>query len=139
MKKYTINQIIFATITGLALSWLVYQSTVQPPYEAQRQIEEGIVKKANEILIKSLMLPSNLEIIDPVNVDKDVGKTYISPKGEEWQVSGYYRRNASDEWHPWLMNLDKDKSLTGLSIQDSSNLFSKEVLENSMITIRSID
>ena len=74
-----------------------------------------------------------------VNVDKDVGKTYISPKGEEWQVSGYYRRNASDEWHPWLMSLDKDKSLTGLSMQDSSNLFSKEVLENSMITIRSID
>ena len=139
MKEYTVKQVIFALITGFGLSWLVYQSSVQPPYETQRQTEEVIINKANVLLIKSLNLPLGLEVIDPIKPDKDVGKTYISPNGREWQVSGYYRRNELDEWHPWLINLDENHKLIRLSVQDDIHLFSEEILENSLITIRSID
>ena len=139
MKEYTVKQVIFALITGFGLSWLVYQSSVQLPYEVQRQTEEEIINKANVLLIKSLNLPLGLEVIDPIKPDKDVGKTYISPNEREWQVSGYYRRNELDEWHPWLINLDENHKLIRLSVQDDIHLFSEEILENSLITIRSID
>lgn len=139
MKKYTIKQIIFALTIGFALSWTVYQSTVKPPYQAQRQLEEKIIKKANILLIESLQLPVGIEVIDPINPDKDVGKTYISPENEKWQISGYYRRSEMDDWHPWLMNLDQDLLFIELSVQDSPYLFSEEILSNKSISILSTD
>jgi len=139
MKKYTIKQIIFALTTGFVLSWFVYQSTIKTPYQAQRKLEEQIVTKANVLLIEQLGFPTDIEVIDPVNADKDVGKTYISPENKKWQVSGYYRRSEFDDWHPWLMDLSQDLRIVGLSIQDNPYLFSEEILENSLITIRSID
>ena len=139
MKEYTIKQIIFALTIGFVLSWFVYQSTIKPPYQAQRKLEEQIVTKANFLLIEKLGLPADIEVIDPVNADKDVGKTYISPENKKWQVSGYYRRNELDEWHPWLMNLDESYNLTGLSVQDYPYLFSPEIIESPLISIQMIN
>jgi hypothetical protein len=36
-------------------------------------------------------------------------------------VSGHYRRNETDRWHPFLMKLNRDHALASLSVKDSSN------------------
>jgi len=47
-----------------------------------------------------------------------VGKVYIYPATDGWEISGYYRRGATDLWHPFLMQLDETLALVHLKISD---------------------
>ena len=63
-------------------------------------------------------IADGLEIVDPLAPDRKVGKVYVYRDGEGWQVSGYYRRESADAWHPFLMSLDENHSMTSLKVQD---------------------
>jgi hypothetical protein len=45
---------------------------------------------------------------------------YIYREGDNWEVSGYYRRGENDEWHPFLMTLDETNAITYLKVQDAA-------------------
>jgi hypothetical protein len=84
MHNYSLKQIIFAISVGGFLAYFVYQSTVKPPHLMTRQNEEHIIQKATLQIRDMLFLPYESEIIDPINTDRDVGKTYIYPAGKTW-------------------------------------------------------
>ena len=69
----------------------------------------------------SYVLPGGeLQLVDPLAPDRKVGKTYIWPVDDGWEVSGFYRRSAQDPWHPFLMSLDASSALTSLAVKDSN-------------------
>ena len=62
----------------------------------------------------------NLEIVDPLAPDRQVGKAYVYREGDGWEVSGFYRRADSDRWHPFLMSLDETHAVIKLRVRDST-------------------
>ncbi|NIV16929.1 MAG: hypothetical protein GWN47_00635 [Woeseiaceae bacterium] len=76
---------------------------------------------AREQLGATLQL-ANLELVDPLAPDRKVGKAYVYRAGAGWEVSGFYRRDADDRWHPFLMTLDESNSMTSLKVQDGALL-----------------
>lgn len=73
---------------------------------------------AREILTSYVAAGMQIEIVDPLATDRSVGKSYIYPADNGWEVSGYYRRYTSDHWHPFLMTLDTNASLVSLAVRD---------------------
>ena len=136
MHNYSLKQIIFAISVGVFLAYLVYQSTVKPPHQVKRQNEEYIVQKATIQIRDMLSLSSKSEIVDPINTDRDVGKAYIYPIDKTWQVSGFYRRDYNDSWHPWLMTLDEEGVMMNLVIQDDIEFFDEHIILNDSIEIK---
>ena len=84
----------------------------------------GIVKVAvvesSRDLLTAVVAAGVIEIVDPLNPNRKVGKVYIYPEGDDWAISGYYRRDEGDRWHAYLMMLSSDHSLTSLKLQDKS-------------------
>ena len=60
----------------------------------------------------------SLEIADPLSPNRKAGKVYIYAEGDGWAVSGHYRRNENDHWHPYLMTLNADQRLIFLKLKD---------------------
>jgi len=113
-------QWIVAIAVGVVLSLLAFQRVTDPEPARQKLIEEGVVMEAR-LLLTSYVLPGGeLQLVDPLAPDRKIGKVYIWPLDDGWEVSGYYRRNAQDPWHPFLMNLDAESSLTSLAVKDSN-------------------
>ena len=56
--------------------------------------------------------------MDPLAPRRRVGKVYIYPLPDGWEVSGYYRRNERDLWHPYLVALDADLQLLTLKLSE---------------------
>jgi hypothetical protein len=111
---------------GLALSFYAFHRVTDPEPAMQRAGEEAAVLAARDILRSYVGSAPDLRIVDPVLPDRKVGKAYIYPTDSGWQVSGHYRRNDTDPWHPFLMSLNTDHSLATLSVKDSTpNLASK--------------
>ena len=63
-----------------------------------------------------------LELVDPLSPDRVVGKAYVYPAGDGWEVSGFYRRNSQDLWHPYLVTLGAETNLLHLKISDTALL-----------------
>ena len=113
-------QWIVAIAIGIILSLLAFQRATDPEPARRKAIEEGVVMEAR-LLLTSYVLPGGeLQLVDPLAPDRKIGKVYIWPVDDGWEVSGYYRRNAQDPWHPFLMNLDAASSLTSLAVKDSN-------------------
>ena len=60
----------------------------------------------------------SLEIADPLSPNRKAGKVYIYAEGGGWAVSGHYRRNENDRWHPYLMTLNAGQRLISLKLKD---------------------
>ena len=75
--------------------------------------------QARESLVETTGI-SAPEIVDPLATDRKVGKVYVYRAGDGWEVSGYYRRDEDDEWHPFLMSLDATPAMTHLKVQDEA-------------------
>ena len=90
------------------------------PEPARRQaIEEAVVLEAREIL-RSYVLPGGeLQLVDPLLPDRKVGKSYLWPNADGWEVSGFYRRDKNDRWHPYLMSLSQSLALESIKVRDS--------------------
>jgi len=112
---------IVAFSVGLVLALLAFQRATDPEPARQRAIEESVVYEARQILVSYVLPGGDLQLVDPLAPDRKVGKTYVWPNEDGWDVSGYYRRDENDVWHPFLMNLDASSQLISLAVKDGND------------------
>ena len=110
----------FAISVGVALALLAFQRATDPVPAQQRAIEEAVVRESRQILVSYVYPEGELQLVDPLAPDRKIGKSYIWPVEGGWEVSGYYRRDGSDHWHPYLMNLDSASGLRSLAVRDGN-------------------
>ena len=114
---------VFALGVGIIAAWYAYQWATSPVSRAEREQEEAAVI-ASRAALRAQLAPAldagSLEIVDPLASDRAVGKTYVYRATGGWEVSGYYRRGPGDLWHPYLMRLDSNRSLTFFRVQDAA-------------------
>ena len=73
-------------------------------------------------ILQSYVSPGNaIGIVDAVSPASQVGKVYIYPTDEGWELSGHYRRDENDRWHPYLMALNGEAELVSLAVQDGND------------------
>ena len=118
-------RLIIAFGIGLALAGYAYFWVTDPEPARQRALEERVVLEARATLVNYLSSQPELQIIDPLEPNRKVGKVYIYPASDGWEISGFYRRDEADVWHPWLMNLDAQLSLLSLAVRDSDQQLNK--------------
>lgn len=121
MINHKVIRPIFALSIGLVVSLYVYQYVSDRQPILQRAKEESVVISSREILHNYVSPRNNIEIVDPVSPNRSVGKVYIYPTDDGWEVSGYYRRNQNGLWHPYLMLLNGDSGLILLTVQDTND------------------
>lgn len=121
MINHKIVRPVVAATLGLILALYAYQRVNDPEPALQRAKEEKVVMVARAILQSYVAPGENLEIVDPVSPNRKVGKTYIYPAGDGWEVSGHYRRDDADPWHPYLMSLDSGAELESLAVRDAND------------------
>lgn len=121
MINHKVIRPIFALSIGLVVSLYVYQYVSDRQPILQRAKEESVVISSREILHNYVSPRNNIEIVDPVSPNRSVGKVYMYPTDDGWEVSGYYRRNQNDLWHPYLMLLNGDFGLILLTVQDTND------------------
>ena len=117
-RKHRYMQWIVAIAIGVMLSLLVFDRATDPEPTLQKAIEETVVLEARLLLLSYVLPGGELQLVDPLAPDRKVGKVYIWPDDNGWEVSGYYRRDEQDPWHPFLMNLDALSELTSLAVKD---------------------
>jgi hypothetical protein len=83
------------------------------------RVRQERVVEVSRSLLAPLVASDELEIVDPLAANRKVGKVYVYAEGPGWAVSGYYRRDDADGWHPYLMTLTKDLQLVRLRVQDA--------------------
>jgi len=110
---------VFALLIGSLVAWLSYQWVTNPAGREERSLQVAVVE-SSRVLIATVIDADSLEIVDPLSPNRKVGKVYIYPEGKDWAVSGYYRRQEVDRWHPYLMLLAEDHSLISLKLQDKN-------------------
>ena len=121
MISHKVVRPLVAVTVGLVLALYSYQRITDPEPGLQRTIEEAIVMVARDIL-QSYVSPGNLiEIVDAVSPASKVGKSYVYPTDDGWELSGHYRRDENDRWHPYLMVLNGDAGLKSLAVQDGND------------------
>ncbi len=125
---------VFALLIGLLVVYLSFQWVTNPEGREERSMEIAVVE-SSRALIATVIEAETLEIVDPVSPNRKVGKVYIYPEGEGWAVSGYYRRDEVDRWHPYLMLLRADHSLISLKLQDSSPQLLKRAESDPLLEI----
>lgn len=131
MLNHRIIRWVVAFSFGTLVSSYAFLRISDPEPALQRAREEAVVLAARDIL-KGYVAPRRpLETVDPLATNRKVGKVYVYPSDRGWEVSGHYRRDKQDRWHPFLMSLDdnvelislavkdRDPRLTSLSLQDS--------------------
>jgi hypothetical protein len=111
------GSLVFGIAVGLVVAVLAYRWITAPEMRKQRVLEEAVVAEARLLLADTLEV-TDPEIVDPLAPKRSVGKSYVYPAAQGWEVSGYYRRNAGDEWHAYLMALDKELALLKLKVKD---------------------
>lgn len=126
---HRIGRLIFGFAAGLLAAFMAYQWVANSGMRAEqaevarleRIVQESVVVNSRELLAITLQL-GELELVDPLSPDRVVGKTYVYPLGLGWEVSGFYRRDAQDLWHPYLISLDSSMNLAHLKISDTALL-----------------
>lgn len=102
----------------MLVAFMAFKWITNPESRAERQLEEAVVAASRQHL-EATLANDAIELVDPLSPDRKVGKAYVYRAGEGWEVSGYYRRDQSDRWHPYLMTLDASQAMTHLKVQDS--------------------
>lgn len=114
-----ILRLVFAFGAGSLLAFYAYDRATNPDLGAQRRQEEAAVLAAREILRGYVEVGARLEIVDPLAPKRAIGKAFVYPAGSGWEISGHYRRDDADGWHPFLMRLDERLSLVSLQVRDA--------------------
>jgi hypothetical protein len=117
--NHRVGQSLFALVVGLAVAVFAYQWITDPAPREQRQVEERAVLASRDLLVSAVGV-SSLEIIDPLAPNRKVGKVYIYAEEPGWAVSGYYRRDEDDRWHPYLLSMTADLELHALKTEDAA-------------------
>lgn len=109
---------LFAIAVGLLVALLSYRWITDPTPKMERVRQEHAVAESRRLLADTLSI-SDLELVDPLAPNRKVGKVYIYPAADGWEISGYYRRGENDRWHPYLMSLSQSLALESLKVRDS--------------------
>ncbi len=117
-KAHRVLRWVLAFAAGAVLALYSFERITDPQPRQQRAREEAAVLKAREILQGYVPGGNAIELVDPLQTDRKVGKVYIYPTESGWEVSGHYRRDADDAWHPYLMRLDTELQLLSLAVRD---------------------
>jgi len=117
--NHKIGRALFATAVGLLVAVLSYRWITDPLPRAERAEEEQVVR-TSRLQMRSILASDTLEIVDPLSPDRKVGKVYVYAEGPGWAVSGYYRRDAEDRWHPFLLTLSGDLQFVRLKAKDAA-------------------
>ena len=120
--NHRVGKILFAMVVGIAVATLSFRWITNPEPRAERALQENVVEVARQV-IKSVVMDFTIEIVDPLSPNRKVGKVYVYRKGEKsdkggWDVSGYYRRDENDRWHPFLIVLSDELQLEHLKVGD---------------------
>lgn len=115
--NHQITRLTFAFGIGIVVAVFAYRWIIDPAPRVERVMQESVVAAARNLLEQMLEI-GTLEVVDPLTPDRKIGKTYVFPAAQGWQVSGYYRRDDIDLWHPFLMTLDDSLQLTHLKVSD---------------------
>lgn len=121
MINHKVIRPLVAVTFGVILALYAYQRVTDPEPGLQRAREEAIVVNARDILQSYVAPGAAIEIVDPIEPNSKVGKVFIAPKGNGWEISGHYRRDERDSWHPYLMTLDSQGGLAALAVKDGSD------------------
>ncbi len=117
--NHQMGRIVFGIGVGLLVAWWSYQWITDPSGRNERQLQVSVVEAARDHILAVIGVDS-LELVDPVRTDRKVGKVYVYREGDGWSVSGYYRRDEDDRWHPYLMSLDRDLEMQTVKIQETT-------------------
>jgi len=131
---HRIGRAVFALVVGLLVALASYQWITNPEGRTERALQESVVEAARGHL-KSVIGSESLEIVDPLLPNRKAGKVYVYPEGDDWAVSGYYRRDENDRWHPYLMMLKADLSLSFLKLQDRDQQLTERAAMDPMLEI----
>ena len=101
---------------GVLVAVLSYFWITDPTPRMERVLQDAAVSSARAHL--KYHVDPYLEFVDPGSPDRTVGKSYVFRAGDGWEVSGYYRRDENDSWHPFLMTLDAENAMTHLRVED---------------------
>lgn len=110
---------LVAIALGLVLALYAFNRVTDPEPRLQRAREEAVVMTAREILQSYVAPTGQIELVDPLAANRKVGKVYVYPTDTGWDISGHYRRDPGDSWHPFLMSLDLQGELVSLAVKDS--------------------
>ena len=119
MQPHRIIRPVVAFSVGIALALYAFERISDPEPARQRAREEAVVISAREILKSYVPADGEIEIADALAPNRVAGKVYIYPTDVGLVLSGYYRRNESDRWHPFLMSLNSITNLFSLSFRDA--------------------
>jgi hypothetical protein len=117
--KHRIIRLVIAFALGIFLAFYAYERISDPQPAMQRAREEAVVLAAREVLGSMVAFDEQIQTVDPLATDRAIGKSYIYPIDDGWEVSGHYRRLGSDRWHPFLMKLDSNIQLVSLLVRDN--------------------
>ncbi len=129
------GSIVFGLAIGLFVAVLSYQWLTDPSNRAERNKEVSVVELSRGILNDTLGL-HDLQIVDALAPQRKVGKVYVYPLENGWDISGFYRRDDDDRWHPFLMALDSELSLRSLRVQDSNNLLAQRAATDRLLEVQ---
>ncbi len=117
--SHRVGRSLFALAVGLVVAGLAYRWVTDPAPRAEREAEERAVLAARGVVLERVG-DGDLDIVDPLLPNRKVGKVYVYAEGPGWAVSGFYRRDDADPWHPYLVYLDRELSPQSFSAEDAS-------------------
>jgi len=112
------GSVVFGLAIGLLVAVLSYQWLTDPSHRVERNKEVSVVELSRGILKYTLGI-HDLQIVDALAPQRKVGKVYVYPLDSGWDISGYYRRDENDRWHPFLMTLDAELVVEHLKVRDN--------------------
>ena len=133
MSLHRTISLVVAFSVGIMLALFAFDWVADPEPAMQRAREEAVVRSTREILRS--YIAGDIEIVDPLATRRAVGKAYIYPADDGWEVSGHYRRDASDRWHPFLMALDAKATLVMLSVRDSDAALAARAMNDPRLSV----
>lgn len=132
--NHRVGSIVFGGVIGLAIAVLAYQWVTDPDKRVQHDEQERVVELSREILKHTLEI-HDLQLVDPLAPQRKVGKVYIYPLENGWEISGYYRRDDDDRWHPYLLELSVELSLRSLKVQDADSGLAQIAAMNPLVEV----
>ena len=109
---------VFGFAVGLVVAYMAYQWVSDPSRRVESDEQDKVVE-TSRVVLKNKLAIGDIELVDPLAPQRRVGKVYIYPVTDGWEVSGYYRRNEDDRWHPYLLTLSSELTLVYLKVQDA--------------------
>lgn len=132
--NHRIGRTVFAVSIGLIVAVLSYRWITNPAGRIEREQQVQVVEASRDRL-RAVVAGHSLEIVDTLAPNRKVGKAYIYPQGDNWTVSGYYRRGEADRWHPYLMLLNAELALVSLKMQDDEPMLLQDSASDPRIEI----